>query len=650
MHLIKNILQWNLNSLKTKRTRLESLILNYNTNIIALQETKNPTNKEIKIRGYKTYQKDRDAKGGGVLLAIHENIPSTSLNIVTNLEVVACTVYYDNETINICNIYFPEHAVVDSDTLYDLLNAIPSPKLILGDINAKHPSWGSPITCPRGILLTDILLDHELVILNDNSPTRYDKNRNTYSHIDISCSSISIADKFNWRVLESSYGSDHFPILLTNSLTEMYTTKPIKYKLKEANWSEYSQRTTLPDTYDDANTDCTTIVETILGIAKETIPTTNPNVNTKYNAIWWRDSCKTVLDNVNNQFNILKRRHTPQDIIEYNRLEAIATQELLDAKRTSWQNYLGKVNRNTNLGEVFKIIKSLSGKNNHIHKIVLQYNGICSNPTELVRIFGQFYAGVCSTENYSREFIVYKNRIEQHVISFPPDNNQYYNSLFTIKELEFAIKVTKSSSPGTDGIHYEMLSKLSYLQKINLLNFYNHLWTNNLFPDQWREAVVIPFLKPGKPSNNVSSYRPIALTSCLCKTMERMVLPRLTLVLECNNYIKKFQSGFRRLHSTIDSLVRLESAIQETFRNFEYMIAVFLDIEKAYDMLWKYAISKALAKLKLVGNLPKFIVNFLYNRSIRVRIGDILSEAFLLENGIPQGSVLSCLLFLMITR
>ena len=78
------------------------------------------------------------------------------------------------------------------------------------------------------------------------------------------------------------------------------------------------------------------------------------------------------------------------------------------------------------------------------------------------------------------------------------------------------------------------------------------------------------------------------------------------------------------------------------------MIAVFLDIEKAYDMLWRYSIAQAMSKLGLVGHLPKFIMNFLHNRSIRVRIGDVISESFLIENGIPHGSVLSCLLFSMV--
>ena len=130
--------------------------------------------------------------------------------------------------------------------------------------------------------------------------------------------------------------------------------------------------------------------------------------------------------------------------------------------------------------------------------------------------------------------------------------------------------------------------------------------------------------------------------------MERMVLPRLAHFIDTKQYIRPFQSGFRRLHSTLDGLVRLESAIQDTFIRKEYMIAVFLDIEKAYDMLWRYSIAQALRELGLVGHLPKFIMNFLNNRSIRVRIGDILSEAFLIENGIPQGSVLSCILFLIV--
>ncbi|CAL4116097.1 unnamed protein product, partial [Meganyctiphanes norvegica] len=296
---------------------------------------------------------------------------------------------------------------------------------------------------------------------------------------------------------------------------------------------------------------------------------------------------------------------------------------------------------------MWTVIRALSGKNVTSKKIVLGLIEQTSDPVEIAKAFGTHFSQVSSTGNYNPAFIRHKIDVEQNIIVFPHDNGKYYNSIFTMKELTHAIKNTSNTSPGPDDVHYEMLRNLPHLQQIHLLNFINFIWTSHVFPTQWREAIILPFLKPNKPAQAVASYRPIALTSCVCKTMERMVLPRLSLALEEQNFVKPYQSGFKRLHSTMDCLVRLESAIQDTFLNREYMIAVFLDIEKAYDMLWRYSIHKALSRLKLVGNLPKFIINFLSNRFIRVRIGTHISEAFLVENGIPQGSVLSCTLFLI---
>ena len=193
-----------------------------------------------------------------------------------------------------------------------------------------------------------------------------------------------------------------------------------------------------------------------------------------------------------------------------------------------------------------------------------------------------------------------------------------------------------------------MLQNLPEAQLVILLNYFNHLWSNNLFPEEWSTAIVLPFLKPYKPGQELSSYRPISLTSCLCKVMEKMVLVRLTVVLEKEKFIKPYQSGFKKLHSTLDPLVRFENAIQETFKTDQYLVAVFIDLEKAYDMVWRHLVLSTLKRLGLKGNLPKFIKNFLSNRKIKVRIGDFLSQDFLLENGLPQGSVLSCMLFSII--
>ena len=77
----------------------------------------------------------------------------------------------------------------------------------------------------------------------------------------------------------------------------------------------------------------------------------------------------------------------------------------------------------------------------------------------------------------------------------------------------------------------------------------------------WKEATIIPVAKPGKDSTNPSNYRPIALSSCVCKRLERMINERLIWYLESSTLITSFQSGFRKKRSTLDHLVRLETFI-----------------------------------------------------------------------------------------
>ena len=155
----------------------------------------------------------------------------------------------------------------------------------------------------------------------------------------------------------------------------------------------------------------------------------------------------------------------------------------------------------------------------------------------------------------------------------------------------------------------------------------------------------MPIPKTGKDTNNPSNYRPIALTSCMCKTMERMVNVRLNWYLERNNIISKHQSGFRRQRSTTDHLVKIETHVREALIKNEHIVAIFFDLEKAYDTTWKYGILRDMHEAGLRGHLPVFINQFLTGRRFRVRVGGVLSELHSQEMGVPQGSILSPTLF-----
>ncbi|GFS77437.1 putative RNA-directed DNA polymerase from transposon X-element [Trichonephila clavipes] len=109
------------------------------------------------------------------------------------------------------------------------------------------------------------------------------------------------------------------------------------------------------------------------------------------------------------------------------------------------------------------------------------------------------------------------------------------------------------------------------------------VWKEHCFPSSWREAIVIPILKPSKVATDPLSYHPIALTSCFCKTFERMINTRLVYILEKEKCISPLQSGFRKGRSTLDNLIFLESQIRDAFVRRNHLVSLFFDIEKVYD-------------------------------------------------------------------
>ena len=122
---------------------------------------------------------------------------------------------------------------------------------------------------------------------------------------------------------------------------------------------------------------------------------------------------------------------------------------------------------------------------------------------------------------------------------------------------------------------------------------------------------------------------------------------RLVWYLECSSLIAEAQSGFRKVRSTMDHLVRFEIFVREGFLNREHAVSIFFNLEKAYDTTWKYGILKNLHDMDLRGRLPSFIQNFLSEKKFQFRVGTSLSDFYDQEMGVPQGSILSVILFIV---
>ena len=151
-------------------------------------------------------------------------------------------------------------------------------------------------------------------------------------------------------------------------------------------------------------------------------------------------------------------------------------------------------------------------------------------------------------------------------------------------------------------------------------------------------VVLIP--KPGKSNALSVNYKSIALTSCLCKLFERMLKERLMECLDMNNIFTNIQCGARKT-SEIDHLVSVENEVRNAFAHSEYMLSVFFDLEKAYDMTGKHGILRDFYAAGLRDHLPNYIKETLKDRTFQVNVDNRLSGTKQQLNGVLQGSILS---------
>ena len=154
-------------------------------------------------------------------------------------------------------------------------------------------------------------------------------------------------------------------------------------------------------------------------------------------------------------------------------------------------------------------------------------------------------------------------------------------------------------------------------------------------------------IKPDKLPSQTTTYRPINLLSAIMKLFEWVIEKRLSKPLEDNSFFSKYQSGFRKSESTNDHIFHLSQTIMESFNRGEHVIAAFLDVEKAFHNVWHNGLRYKIYQLGLPTKFCRWLSDFLVGRGIQVKIEGFLSPRVYPKAGVPQGSHLSPLHFLI---
>ncbi|GFX25589.1 probable RNA-directed DNA polymerase from transposon X-element [Trichonephila clavipes] len=427
---------------------------------------------------------------------------------------------------------FTTNDVVPQVDLNHLVSQLPAPFILLGDFNGHSPLWGHNDTNSRGRQIEQLISDHCLCLLNNDEKTYFHAPTRTFHSLDLAICSPTLLPMLNFEVANDLHNSDHFPLLVSHVNGAGTRFRPPTYHFHRADWDQFTRLAIISGTMvqnravDEA---VFNVTEAIRSAADAAIPKTS-NSPRKLCKPWWNASCQ-------------------------------------QAKRNKGgRGYVSSITSSTTSQQLWRKVKAANGLYRDFNIPILETStALYSSPLDVANLIGKTFASVSSSDSYSPAFQATKNRLERTPINFRCRQPLPYNCDFDMFELKRALSSAHNTSPGPDGISYVLLRHLSEDSLVSLLYLFNRIWREQVYPTQWQEAIVIPILKPGKDPKNPLSYRPIALTSCLCKTLERMVNARLVYQLEKNKCIPLFQSGFRKGRSTLDNIIQLESKIRNAF-------------------------------------------------------------------------------------
>ena len=656
------IMSWNADALRTKIPELQKALDDLDIDVCMIQETKLKKKFDTpNLKGYVAVMRsDRaDAEGGGLLTYVKRSVHVQPLKDVQKDGTEVATVrvrMVKNSWVHLTNVYVPPYNTRSTNdrtvTLRtDLIPAFDS-SIVVGDLNGHSILWDyiQP-TDARGEELETWLIDKELTVMNDGTPTRVNKDSGGESTPDLSLCGNIWKNKYDWAVGEGMGKSDHLPVIIT--LYSQVKHIPVlgskqRWRSSGVDWEKF--RDELEEEVEQIREQRTwgeslkaeieSFIETVNKVGMRVVRKVKPGKKTKP---WMTPSVRTAIKKRNSL-----RRRVKEKRKEW--LEACkeAAEAIAEAKQERWKEMVEGAINETDERKMWGFIKSLNGSpSSNSPNIAMEKDGkIVTSGKKKASLFLSHYAAVSNLKFTKEERDL--NRTFKKTIAGPSVDGLSCQRI-TMRELKRAIAKMKSKgAPGVDDIPPQFLKAMGEQALDWLLEIFNNSFYSAVCPQVWRTATIIPLLKSGKPPSELASYRPVSLTSCVVKALERILADRLYHLAETNNWFSPLQADFQKNHCCEDQITRIVQAIENGFQSkpMQRSVLVLLDYSKAYDMVWKQRLLLSMIEIGVPMQMVRWLWSFLQNRQARVRFGDFLSESKTMRQGVPQGSVLSPLLFL----
>ena len=618
-----SVLQLNVEGLtKAKINVIEQLLQTHKATVVLLQETHAKDSSYLKIPGF-TLAAHTVSEIHGIATFVKSTHSWKALVSCPSDSPVEWTATLVEE-VTIINIYKPPSFRLQPNTL----PIFSAPCIYAGDFNSHSTSWGYSSTNPDGFALEDWSSTAGVQLLFDpKQPDSFHSCRwNTTSNPDLAF--VNFQGPSPHRIILDPFPkSQHRPsLLIPVNPVRPVTTKPVKrWNFRKADWKKFSNLVDeavcnlpppTPRGTDQAYSDfCNILIKAATnsiprGFRRHYIPT-------------WDEEC----DAIYNQF----LRSEPGDLAS---TKASELTDCLDRKRRKrWEETVQGIDFTHSSRVAWKTLKRLTGNSTKPRTCPVSANSIAEQ--------------LVSNGRFKDCDKAHTRSVKQETTNLwqAPGVDGWLSAPFSQEELANALALLRSGkAQGPDNIPPEFLIHCGVKCQKWLTDFYSCCFTNQVIPKIWRKATVIALPKPNKPVDDPKSYRPISLLCVPYKLLERLLLARIEPVVDPQ--LPDEQAGFRHGRSTVHQIVKLTNDIEDSFEKNHKAGAIFVDLTAAYDTVWHQGLTLKLLKTIPDRHMVRFLCNILANRRFVLKTSDgQSSRPRQLRNGVPQGSVLSPLLF-----